>query len=60
MTSTITIHTLDKVGEVYLNLFTCKGFDRKAAADFILKAFESKYHNVLTVIRGDKSQCQNM
>ena len=31
LTSTIVIHTLDMLGAVYINVFSCKAFDREAA-----------------------------
>ncbi len=39
LTSNITIHTLDLMGNVYLNIFSCKDFDSWAAADFSKKWF---------------------
>ena len=33
-TSNITIHTLDLLGNVYLNIFSCKDFDARAALEF--------------------------
>ena len=34
LTSNITIHTLDLLGEVYINIFSCKSFDEFAAGTF--------------------------
>ncbi len=34
LTSNITIHTLDLVSEVYVNIFSCKFFAERAAATF--------------------------
>ena len=42
MTSNITIHTLDIMGNVYLNIFSCKDFDAKKATNFCRKFFEGK------------------
>ena len=39
LTSNITIHTLDLLGNVYLNIFSCKDFDSWGAADFSKKWF---------------------
>ena len=39
LTSNITIHTLDMMGNVYLNIFSCKDFDSRVAADFSKKWF---------------------
>ena len=33
-TSNIVIHTLDLLGNVYINIFSCKDFDEDAAAKF--------------------------
>ncbi len=51
MTSNITIHTLDLMGNVYLNIFSCKDFDTKKAADFSRKFFEGRVVNAKTIIR---------
>ena len=42
LTSSIVIHTLDLLREVYLNIFSCKRFDSEAAANFSAEAFGSK------------------
>lgn len=42
-TSNITIHTLDLLGEVYVNIFSCKDFDSKKAADFTLSFFDGEH-----------------
>lgn len=39
-TSNITIHTLDEMKRVYLNVFSCKGFDMNKAAKFCTYYFE--------------------
>lgn len=59
-TSTIIIHTLDQVGEVYLNLFTCKDFDNQEALKFILKEFEAESFDQQFLLRGRRSDCQNI
>jgi len=51
MTSNITIHTLDLMGNVYLNIFSCKDFDTKKATDFSQKFFEGRVVSVKTIIR---------
>ena len=38
-TSNITIHTLDKMKRVYLNIFSCKDFDEDEAAEFCATYF---------------------
>lgn len=45
MTSNITIHTLDILGNVYLNIFSCKDFDAKKAAQFSKSFFKGKIVN---------------
>ena len=42
LTSSIVIHTLDLLGAVYINIFSCKDFDTDAAARFTAKWFESR------------------
>ena len=44
-TSNITIHTLDKMKRVYLNIFTCKDFSSNAAARFCANWFDGKIVN---------------
>ena len=39
MTSNITIHTLDLLGKVFINLFSCKDFDKDAVERISLKHF---------------------
>lgn len=38
-TSNITIHTLDDLGRVYLNIFSCKEFDVSEAVDYATEYF---------------------
>lgn len=42
LTSNITIHTLDMLKCVYVNIFSCKDFDAIAAANFTETFFEGK------------------
>lgn len=42
MTSNITIHTLDKLGKLYLNIFTCKDFNEKEAEVFTANWFNGQ------------------
>ena len=44
-TSNITIHTLDLLERVYLNIFSCKDFDADAAANFCVDFFGGKIIN---------------
>ncbi len=56
LTSNITIHTLDLVGEVYINVFSCKDFDALVAIDFISKWFEAMDWDEETIIRGKRTE----
>ena len=51
MTSNIIIHTLDLMGNVYLNIFSCKDFDTKKATDFSREFFEGRVASAKTIIR---------
>jgi len=42
LTSNITIHILPMLGNVYINLFSCKDFDSDIAVKFCEKYFESE------------------
>ena len=42
LTSTIVVHTLDLLKAVYVNIFSCKNFDPKAAEEFTKKWFGAK------------------
>ena len=41
LTSNITIHTLDILKAVYVNIFSCKEFDEQEAADFTALFFKA-------------------
>ena len=41
LTSTIVIHTLDMLGTVYVNIFSCKPFDSDLATEFSTKRFKA-------------------
>lgn len=45
-TSNITIHTLDIMKRVYINLFSCKDFDENIAKEFSEKFFQGECINV--------------
>ncbi len=45
MTSNITIHTLDLMGNVYLNIFSCKDFDSHVALCLSKSWFKGKVAN---------------
>lgn len=51
LTSSITIHTLELVGKVYVNLFSCKEFDSREAAIFTTIYFKGETVNYLEVNR---------
>lgn len=42
LTSSIVIHTLDLLGSVYVNIFSCKSFDPEAARQFTQKWFHAQ------------------
>ena len=42
LTSNIVIHTLDLLGNVYINIFSCKDFDSDEAMNFTAKWFKGK------------------
>jgi S-adenosylmethionine/arginine decarboxylase-like enzyme len=42
LTSNITIHTLDLLSAVYVNLFSCKDFDAEIVKEFSAKWFKGK------------------
>ncbi len=50
-TSNITIHSLDIMKRVYLNIFSCKDFDADMAAKFCIYWFKSKDVKQFKVIR---------
>ena len=41
-TSNVTIHTLDLLKKVYLNIFSCKDFDESVVVNFTATHFEGK------------------
>ena len=51
MTSNVTIHTLDELKAVYINIFSCKDFNEEAAAGFSEKFFMGRIVQKLTVER---------
>lgn len=50
-TSNITIHTLDKMGRVYLNVFSCKKFSSSTVKDCVLEFFAGEIVNATAVTR---------
>lgn len=56
-TSDIVIHTLDNVGECYINIFTCKPFDENEAYRFTSAWFKSGKNDKMTIVtRGERSK----
>lgn len=51
LTSTIVIHTLDLLGVVYVNIFSCKEFEPDAAKNFTAGWFEGIIRNSTFVRR---------
>ncbi len=51
LTSNITIHTLDILGNVYLNVFSCKDFDANLTIKFSEKWFKGKTVNSQVIDR---------
>jgi S-adenosylmethionine/arginine decarboxylase-like enzyme len=51
LTSNITIHTLDIMKRVYINIFSCKDFDSKIAEDFSKQYFGGSVIQSLTINR---------
>jgi len=54
LTSTVTIHTLDMLGEVYINIFSCKDFDTDQAKNFSHIWFDGHVTKGLVITRGKK------
>jgi len=51
LTSNITIHTLDLLGNVYINIFSCKKFDSEKATKFTTEFFNGKVVNCMEIKR---------
>ena len=51
LTSNITIHTLDLLGTVYLNVLSCKAFDAQIAVDAALEYFGGEVVQRLLIVR---------
>lgn len=50
--SNITTHTLDELGDVYLNVFSCKEFSGVVAAGFARDFFRAKHSDFTELKRG--------
>lgn len=53
LTSNITIHTLDLLQSVFVNIFSCKDYDTKQAEDFTVRFFKAKKHKAVVIERGE-------
>ncbi len=51
LTSNVTVHTLDIMERVYINIFSCKDFDSKIAEEFTKKYFNGEIVQSLTIGR---------
>ena len=51
-TSNITLHALDRLGEVYINIFSCKDFDTIKALSFTVEFFKAAKELHSTLDRG--------
>ena len=51
LTSTIVVHTLEILGAVYVNIFSCKSFDPETAADFTNRWFKAESCNKTLIAR---------
>lgn len=51
LTSSVVIHSLDKLRAVYVNVFSCKDFNSKDAATFTANFFEGTIEQCLTIQR---------
>lgn len=50
-TSNITIHTLDELRRVYLNVFSCKDFNVRTIRSFVKKWFKGEIVNFKVITR---------
>lgn len=51
-TSDVVIHTLDRLGAVLLNVFSCKDFESELVVEFSKMFFKGKVKNSRTIMRG--------
>ncbi len=51
VTSNITIHTLDLLERVYLNIFSCKGYSTGEARTFVQEWFDAKFVRTHVLMR---------
>lgn len=45
-TSTIVIHTLDRLEKMYIDLFSCNNFDENMVTDLVINFFECKINRI--------------
>ena len=55
-TSDIVIHTLDMVGECYINLFSCKTFDENVVIELTKKWFSADKVISTVLVRGSETK----
>ncbi len=51
LTSTIVVHSLIKLGKVYVNIFSCKDFDIAEARQFTIDWFEAEEYSDVCITR---------
>ena len=51
-TSNIVIHTLNKLGDCYMNIFSCKRFDEDKAMEFTMEYFNASHCEEQFIERG--------
>lgn len=49
--SSITIHAIDELGKVFINIFSCQPFDSQAAKAFCLTMFEGRLAKEHSIVR---------
>lgn len=59
-TSDVVVHTLDKISECYINVFSCKPFDEIDAMSLTKKFFDSDKYEYSMILRGRLSKCNNL
>ena len=52
--SHITIHTFPEQQHAFIDIFSCKAFDTGQAAEYLIKLFEAKEHEVQMLNRGNE------
>ncbi len=55
-TSNITVHTITKLGEVYINIFSCKALDAARAMSFATYFFAARSCESQVLVRGRHSR----